>query len=158
MIKSKEKFMKTAIQEAEKARQEGDYAIGAVVVKDDKILSCSSSRSKRDENPIAHAEALAIIRASKILKSRHLIGCVLYTTHEPCPMCASLIVWARMKGVVYGACYIDMKKYRQKNGNKNYLWRTIDIPCKTIFQKSTERIEVVRDFMREKCIELFHNE
>lgn len=157
MIKPQEKFMKLAIKEAEKARKENDYAIGAVVVKDNKIISSSSSRTKRDEDPVAHAETLAIAKASKILKNRHLPGCILYTTNEPCPMCASVVVWARMKGVVYGARYQDMKRYRQKNGNTHYLWRTIDIPCKTIFEKSTEKVEIIKDFMRAECVKLFHN-
>lgn len=157
MIKPQEKFMRLAIEEAEDACEEKDYAIGAVVVKGNKVIASSSSRTKRDEDPVAHAEALAIIKASKILKNRHLTGCILYTTNEPCPMCASLMVWARMKGVVYGARYMDMKKYRQKHGNENYRWRTIDIPCETIFKKSTEKVEIVKDFMRKECVKLFHN-
>lgn len=84
-------------------------------------MAICSNRSKRDENPIAHAETLAIIEASKILKKRHLKNCILYTTHEPCPMCASVAVFARLKGVVYGARYQDMKEYKKKNVNTNYL-------------------------------------
>lgn len=149
--------MQLAINEAEKARQRGDYGVGAVLVKGNKILAICSNRSKRDESPIAHAETLAIMKASKILKSRHLEDCILYATHEPCPMCASVIVWARLKGVVYGARYQDMKDYRKKHANHSYLWRTIHIPCREIFRKSTEKIEWVQDFMREECIKLFHN-
>lgn len=146
-----------AIKEAQKAHKRGDYAIGAVLVKGSKVLAICSSRSKRDESPIAHAESLAILKGSKILKSRHLKSCILYTTHEPCPMCASLIVWARLKAVVYGARYQDMKKYSEANSNHHYLWRTIDIPSSRIFARSTEKIESIKDFMREECIELFHN-
>lgn len=149
--------MLLAIKEAEKARKLRDYAVGAVLVKDDKIISLCSNRSKRDESPIAHAETLAIIKGSRVLKNRHLNGCILYCTHEPCPMCAAVIVWSRLKGVVYGAKYKDMKKYRESYGNHRYLWRTIDIPCKTIFNKSTEKIEIVEDFMRNECIRLFHS-
>lgn len=157
MITPKKKFMELAIKEAQLAQRQGDYAVGAVLVKNAKVITKYSNRSKRDESPIAHAETLAIIEASKILQKRHLNGCVLYCTHEPCPMCASVIVWARLKGVVYGARYQDMKKYRKKNANHHYLWRTIDIPSREIFTKSTEKIETVRDFMRKECVELFHN-
>lgn len=150
--------MELAIKEAELARRQGDYAVGAVLVKGSKVLAACSNRSKRDESPIAHAEMLAILEGSKILKSRHLKNCILYATHEPCPMCASVIVWARLKGIVYGASYQDMKKYREKNANDNYLWRTINISCQEVFTKSTEKIELVRDFMRKECVELFHNE
>lgn len=158
MIRPKKKFMQLAIKEAESARQLGDYAVGAVLVKGDKILAACSNRSKRDESPIAHAEMLAILKGNKILKSRHLKGCVLYVTHEPCPMCASVIVWAKLKGVVYGARQQDMKKYREKNSSRNWLWRTIHIPCKEVFKKSTEKIEVIKDFMRKECVNLFHKE
>jgi len=149
--------MKLAIKEAQLAQRQGDYAVGAVLIKGDKVIATCSNRSKRDENPIAHAETLAIMKASKILKSRHLKNYILYVTHEPCPMCASLIVWARLKGVVYGANINDMRKYRETNSNRHYLWRTIDIPSRKIFAKSTEKIETIKDFMRKKCVELFHN-
>lgn len=157
-MKPKKKFMELAIKKAEEARQKGDYAVGAVLVKGNKIIATASNRSKRDESPIAHAETLAIIKGSKITKSRHLKDYVLYTTHEPCPMCASVIVWARLKSVVYGARYQDMKKYRKKYANDHYLWRTIHISCLEIFRKSTEKIEVIGDFMREECVRLFHND
>lgn len=150
--------MELAIKEAKLARREGDYAVGAVLVKGDAVIAKCANRSKRDQSPIAHAEVLAIMEGSNILKNRHLENCILYTTHEPCPMCASVIVWARLKGAVYGARYEDMKKYREKYANHHYLWRTIDIPSRKIFAKSTEKIEVIRNFMRKECIELFHNE
>lgn len=149
--------MELAIEEARKARQEGDYAVGAVLVNGDKVIAAASNRSKRDESPIAHAETLAIIKGCDIAKNRHLQGCVLYTTHEPCPMCASVVVWAKLQGVVYGARYQDMKDYREKNGNSQYLWRTIGISCSEIFQKSTEKVELVEDYMRQECTNLFHN-
>lgn len=149
--------MELAIKEAQLAQRQGDYAVGAVLVKGSKIIAKCSNRSKRDESPIAHAETLAIIQGGKIIKSRHLKDCILYATHEPCPMCASIIVWARLKGVVYGARYQDMKEYRKRHANHKYLWRTIHIPCREIFGKSTEKIEWVKDFMRADCVKLFHN-
>lgn len=150
--------MRVAIKEAKRAGELGDYAVGAVIVRGDKIISKESNRSIRDQSPIAHAETLAIIKASKIIRSRHLKDCIIYCTHEPCPMCASVVVWARLKGVVYGAKYEDMKYFREKNKNNKYLWRTIDISCKEVFGKSTEKIEVVKDFMRKECNGLFHTE
>ncbi len=150
-------FMREAIRQAKLAESGGDYAIGAVLVKNDEVISSCANRSKRDENPIAHAETLAIIEASERLGSRHLPDCVLYTTHEPCPMCASVAVWARLKGIVYGARIEDMKNYRAAMGNEHYLWRTIEIPCEEIIIKSTEKIEIIKDFMRDDCIALFHS-
>lgn len=150
--------MKEAIRQALIARDKNDYAVGAVLVKNNEIIAFASNRSKRDESPIAHAETLVVIEGSKKLGKRHLTDCILYCTHEPCPMCASVIVWARLKGLIYGARYSDMKKYRKQKANNNYLWRTIDISCERIFKKSTEKISIVKDFLRNECISLFHNE
>ena len=149
--------MELAIREAQEARRKGDYAVGAVLVRGGKIISAESNRSKRDQNPIAHAEVLTILKASKIFKTRHLSNCILYVTHEPCSMCTSVAVWARLRGIIYGARISDMKKFREKNGNKNWLWRTIEISCEEIINKSTEKIPIVKDFMRKECIQLFHS-
>lgn len=157
MIEPKREFMFEAIRQAKLAEEQGDYAVGAVLVKDDKIIASSANRSKRDESPIAHAETLAIVEASKQFKSRHLPNCTLYVTHEPCPMCASVAVWAKLKGIVYGARIEDMKRYRETNGNEHYLWRTIEISCEEVVIKSTEKIEIIKDFMRDDCIALFHS-
>ncbi|MFA6340933.1 MAG: nucleoside deaminase [Candidatus Paceibacterota bacterium] len=157
MIRPNKKFMELAIKAAKRSRDIGDYAIGAVLAKNGKVIAVCGNRAKTSENSSAHAEVLAITKANKIMKSRHLKDCILYTTHEPCPMCASLAVWAKLKGVVYGASYKDMKEYHRKHANKKYLWRTIDIPCKDIFNKSPENIEVVKGFMRGECIKLFHD-
>ncbi len=148
--------MQLAIRQAKIGQRNGDYAIGALIIKGDKVITAHNSRSKRDESPIAHAEVLAILRASEILGKRHLANCVLYSTHEPCPMCAFAAVFAKLKGIVYGARIEDMKRHREKNGNGNYLWRTIEISCKEVIEKSTENILLVKDFMREECLKLFH--
>lgn len=157
MVKPKTKFMKEAILQANTARKKGDYAIGALIVMGNVIISMSGNRVKRDENPNAHAEVIAINKASKMLGSRHLQRCVLYTTHEPCPMCSALCVFSRLKGIVYGANIEDMKNYSIHAANKEYLWRTINITAEEIISKSNEKIEIVKDFMRDKCLALFHN-
>lgn len=158
MIKPNKRFMNLAIKEAQKAQRAGDYAVGAVLVMDNKkIVAICSNRSKRDESPIAHAETLAVMKASKLFKKRHLNNCVLYCTHEPCPMCASVAVWARLKGIVCGARIKDMQQYSKNHANHHYLWRNIDISCSEILNRSTENIILVKDFMRKECIKLFHN-
>src|SRR5687768_12185307 len=137
MIEPVKEFMQEAIRQAKSAQVEGDYAIGAVLVKDGKIIAVSGNRSFRDESPIAHAETLVILEAAKKLGTRHLNGCILYTTHEPCPMCASVAVWSRLKGVVYGARNKDMMDYSVINSGRKYLWRTIDISCEEVLKKAT---------------------
>lgn len=95
-------FMKIAIAEAEKALKRGDYPAGAAIVLNSKIISKASSTGITKNNPVAHAEINAITKACKKLKSRFLTDCIVYSSSEPCLMCAKAIVYARIKKVVYG--------------------------------------------------------
>jgi tRNA(Arg) A34 adenosine deaminase TadA len=89
-----EEYMRFAIREAQRARDDGDYAIGAVITLNGEIISASGNRVKADRDATQHAEVAAIRLACRQLNSRHLAGCVLYTTHEPCPMCSAASVWS----------------------------------------------------------------
>ncbi|MBI1972849.1 nucleoside deaminase [Candidatus Woesearchaeota archaeon] len=150
-------FMKAAILEAQEASSKGDYAIGAVIVRDREILIATGNRIKLDNDPTQHAEIVAIRRASQLLGNRHLEDCILYATHEPCPMCAGAAIWARMKGIVYGATIEDMIQYSQRNGNHSWSWRTIDIPASLILEKGEPRLLLVKEFMRDECKRLFRS-
>jgi tRNA(adenine34) deaminase len=157
MITPKKEFMTAAIEEALKAKESGDHAIGAVIVKDDQIIARSPMRTRRDEDATQHPEMAVIRGASIVLGKRHLFGCVMYTTHEPCPMCATASVWARLDCVVVGARMSDMDEHRSGNTEKNYSWRTVAIPAREIFEKGDPKVEVVEDFMRDECKALFSN-
>ncbi len=99
----KEKFMKVALKEAQKAFCGGEVPIGAVIVKDRKIIA--RAHNKREKNQVAthHAEILAIEKACKKLKSWRLDDCEIYVTLEPCAMCAGAICNARLKKLYFGA-------------------------------------------------------
>ncbi|HLC37529.1 MAG TPA: nucleoside deaminase [Candidatus Nanoarchaeia archaeon] len=157
MIQPAEKFMKAAIEEAIKSKEKGDYAVGAVIVKDSKIIIRVGNRVKLDQDPTNHAEIIAIREASRLLGSRHIKDCILYTTHEPCPMCSSAAIWAKMEGIVYGAKIEDMENYRIQNGNKELSWRTINIPTSQILEKGDPKLLLIEGFMREECKKLFHS-
>ena len=101
-------FMKLAIDQAKHACTNGDYAIGAVIVKDNKVIAIASNKVRIQEDATCHAEMIAIRKAAKLLNSRHLLGCILYTTNEPCPMCTSASVWAKLDGIVWGTRMEDM--------------------------------------------------
>jgi tRNA(Arg) A34 adenosine deaminase TadA len=151
--------MEAAIHEAVKSKNAGDYAIGAVIVKDSQIVARAGNRVKLDSDPTSHAEFVAIRKASMVLGSRHLENCILYTTHEPCPMCTSAAIWARMKGVVSGAIIDDMLRFMQTNGNGSgdWSWRTILISPQEVNEKSSShKIEIIPQFMRKECNDLFH--
>ena len=98
-----EKFMKKALVLAEKSFNLDEVPIGAVVVKDNKIIASAYNTRNKTQNAINHAEVLAISKACKKLKSWRLEECDIYVTLEPCPMCAGAILNARIKNLYFGA-------------------------------------------------------
>ncbi len=101
--KDDEYFMKIALDEAKKALLSGDVPIGAVIVKDNRIISKSYNQVERKTSSLYHAELIAINKAIKKLGNKHLSDCTLYTTLEPCPMCAGAIVLSRIPRLVFSA-------------------------------------------------------
>ena len=97
-----EKYMKEAIRQAKKAYKMEEGPIGCVIVYDGKIIGRGYNRRTTDKNPLAHAELLAIKKASKKMGDWRLEDCTLYVTLEPCQMCSGAIVQARVKRVVIG--------------------------------------------------------
>ena len=96
-------WMSAALEEARAAAAERDVPVGAVIVREGKVLAHASNRTVRDQDPTAHAEMLAIRAAAASLGEWRLGGCTLYVTLEPCAMCAGAIVLARLDRVVFGA-------------------------------------------------------
>ena len=98
-----EKYMKAAIAQAKKAAALGDVPIGCVIVYEDKIIARGYNKRNAKKTTLAHAELLAIEKASKKLKDWRLEDCTMYITLEPCQMCAGAIIQARIPKVVVGA-------------------------------------------------------
>lgn len=97
-----EKYMKQAIKLAKKAWKIEEVPIGCVIVHEGKIIGRGYNRRTTDKNPLAHAELIAIKKASKKMGDWRLEDCTLYVTLEPCQMCSGAIVQARVKKVVVG--------------------------------------------------------
>ena len=97
-----EKYMKEAIRQAKKAYAIGEVPIGCVIVYEDKIIGRGYNRRTTDKNTLAHAELIAIRKASKKMGDWRLEGCTMYVTLEPCQMCSGAIVQSRMSRVVVG--------------------------------------------------------
>lgn len=110
------KYMDMALEEAVSAAEVGEVPVGAVIVygPSGQVVSRASNRVILDRDPSAHAELLAIRRACKQLNSERLIDCDLYVTLEPCPMCAQLISFARVRRLYFAAC--DEKGGGVENG------------------------------------------
>lgn len=96
-------FMKEALRLARIAGAEGEIPVGAVIVKDGRIIASGRNMREQKKNALSHAETEAIYAACEVLGSWRLTGCTLYVTLEPCPMCAGACINARLDRVVFGA-------------------------------------------------------
>ena len=99
----KNKFMEAAYKEAIKARDEDEVPVGAVIVKNGKIIARAHNKKEKNNDPMGHAEILCIKKACKKVGDWYLKDCELYVTLEPCIMCAGAIMHARIEKVFYGA-------------------------------------------------------
>lgn len=135
-------FMREALKEAEKAYEEGEIPVGAVVVAQGRIIGKGYNQVEKLLDATAHAEMLALTAAANYLGSKYLENCALYVTLEPCVMCAGAISWAKPSLLVMGAS--DPKK-----GYQNYT-PSILLPkmpvIKGILQEECEQI--LFDFFR----------
>ena len=110
-----EKFMRLALNEAQKALEEEEVPIGAVVVAEGRVIGRGRNLVEMLSDPTAHAEMQALTAATSTLGGKYLQNCTLYVTVEPCIMCAGAIAWAQVGRVVWGAddpkkgyhCYTD---------------------------------------------------
>lgn len=97
------KWMGEALAEAARAADIGEVPIGAVIVRDGAVIGRGHNLRETDKDPTLHAEIIAIREAARHLGGWRLMGCTLYVTIEPCPMCAGAVLMARIDRVVYGA-------------------------------------------------------
>lgn len=102
-MSDKEKYMKQAIKQAEKAYENLEVPVGAVIVKDNKIIARAYNQKESKNDTTNHAEILAIKKASKKLNSWRLLDCEMYVTLEPCSMCAGALIQSRIKKIYIGA-------------------------------------------------------
>jgi tRNA(adenine34) deaminase len=110
---TEEYFMKMALKEAEKAFEEGEVPVGAVVVVGNKIISRGYNMVEKLNDPTAHAEIIALTSAFNSLGSKYLPDATIYVTVEPCLMCAGALHWSKINKIVWGAS-------DPKNGHQVY--------------------------------------
>lgn len=101
-ILNDEYFMQQALLEAKRAKEENEIPIGCVIVHQDRIIARAYNRTEVLHDVTAHAEMQAITAAANLLGGKYLKGCTLYSTVEPCPMCAGAIAWAQIPTIVFG--------------------------------------------------------
>ena len=98
-----ERYMREALREANRAAEEDEVPIGAVIVCKSRIIGKGYNMTERLNDPTAHAEMIAITAATEAMGGKYLNECTLYVTVEPCPMCAGALAWSQIGRVVYGA-------------------------------------------------------
>ena len=149
--------MLAAISAARESRRLGDYAVGSSVALGDKVIAACGNRTHLDTDPTAHAELLAIRASAVKLRRKDLSECVLYATHEPCPMCIAAAIWARIPTVVFGVTRDDHREYRDRHGNPDWPWRVVDVPAREIAERGEPRVTLIAGFLRDECLDLFHS-
>ncbi len=135
-----EKFMNEAILLAKEAAADDEAPIGAIIVRDGVIVGRGRNRREKDKNALGHAEIEAINDACKTLGGWRLIGCTMYVTLEPCPMCTGAIINSRIERVVFGA-------YDKKAGSCGSLINLFDLPY-------NHKPQLSAGFMEEECAHL----
>lgn len=137
-----EEFMRIALEEA----KQGDAPYGAVIVKNNEIVAAAHNTVQRDSDPSAHAEMNAIRQLTKKLKNPSLEGFTIYTTAEPCPMCAAACVWTGLSEIVCAVSIEDLTAINQAQ---------IDISCEKVIAKSFKNIKVTKGLLRQESLALF---
>jgi tRNA(adenine34) deaminase len=141
-----EEIMKLAIAEARASKQEGNKGYGAVVVRGHEILGKAHDTAITEQDPSLHAEVNAIRQAVQALGDSNLSGAILFSSCEPCPMCASLAVWANLTTIVYGVSIEETANMGKSR---------IRVSAKEIIERSPVMIEVIGDVLREECRALY---
>jgi tRNA(adenine34) deaminase len=135
------KFMQEALAEARDAAANGEVPVGAVLVREGKILARAGNRTIRDCDPTAHAEIVALREAARLLGNYRLSDTTLYVTVEPCSMCAGAMIQARIRRLVYGA-------HEPRGGAVQSCFAVLSHP------ELNHRVEVTSGILADDCSEV----
>ena len=136
-----ERFMKEAIRQAKKAESINEVPIGCVIVYENHIIARGYNKRNLKKTTLAHAEIIAIAKASKVIGDWRLEDCTMYVTLEPCQMCAGAIVQARMKRVVIGS----------RNAKAGCAGSVLNLLQEERFN---HQVELTEGVLKEECAEL----
>ncbi len=152
------KYMKEAIKEAKKAAKIGEVPIGCVIVYEDKIIARGYNKRNTRKTTLAHAELIAIQKASKVIGDWRLENCVMYVTLEPCQMCSGAIVQARMKEVVIGTMnpkagcagsILNILQMEEFNHKVELITGVMEEECAAVLQEFFKNLRVKNKFEKE---------
>ena len=142
-------MLRRAIALAGEARKDGRHPFGALIVNQwgETVIEARNNAVRPKGDPTQHAEMVACSRAAKLLSNSELSQCTLYTSTEPCAMCAGAIYWTGIGRVVYGLPEQDLLKYTGSHEQNP----TLDIPCRDIFARGQRVIEVSGPLLAEEA-------
>jgi tRNA(Arg) A34 adenosine deaminase TadA len=142
-----EHFMNLALDQAKLAKQNREWPFGAVIVKDGKVIAQNRRAETAEKNVLAHAELQAVNDACRALGSNNLSDCVIYTSNEPCLMCAAAIFQAKIPRVVIALSREDLP----------HLLRERKLRIEDVAADSGYKIEIIRGVSKDKAMELFND-
>lgn len=154
-------FMKLALEEAKKAREIGEVPIGAIIVKDEKIIARGYNKREILKSPLAHAEIIAINESSEELDSWRLLDCTMYVTIEPCIMCAGAVVNSRIQRLVIGAMdpkmgacgsVVDLVRNEKFNHSVDLTYGVLGEECSKIIKDFFKDLREKKKNMRQKNV------
>lgn len=141
-------FLRLALQKAQEAREDGNHPFGAVLV-DDKgnILLSAKNTVNTERDATGHAETNLMRKASKEYPREFLRNCTIYTSTEPCVMCAGAIYWTGVGRVVYGLSETALYKLTGHNPDN----QTMRLPCREVFARGQEKITVIGPLLEDEA-------
>lgn len=144
-MKIEERFLRQSIDLAAKARESGNHPFGALLSVDDRVVLTAENTVNTTCDPTAHAETNLIRQAVRQLKPEELARSTLYTSCEPCAMCAGAIYWARVRGIVYA---LSSEQLARLAGDD------FQMPCRELLAHASRKIEVEGPLLMEEAIKV----
>jgi tRNA(Arg) A34 adenosine deaminase TadA len=144
-MKIEEQFLREAIELAAKAREHGNHPFGALLSIDDRVALLAENTVNTERNPTAHAETNLIQQAIRQFRQEELSRSTLYTSCEPCAMCAGAIYWAGVRRVVYALSSEELARLAGAD---------FPVPCRELFARASQRVEVAGPLLMEEAVKV----
>lgn len=142
-------FLRRAIDVAQEARRDGRHPFGALIVngRGDTVVTARNNAVRPKGDPTQHAEMLACAEAARLLPESELAQCTLYTSTEPCAMCAGAIYWTGIGRVVFALAETGLLRYTGRHEENP----TLDLPCREVFARGQKKIAVAGPLLEEEA-------
>jgi tRNA(Arg) A34 adenosine deaminase TadA len=142
-------FLRQAIELARKARNDGRHPFGALIVNErgETVVAARNNAVRPNGDPTQHAEMLACGQAARLLTEAELAKCTLYTSTEPCAMCAGAIYWTGIGRVVFALAETGLSRYTGSHTENP----TLDLPCREVFARGQKPIAVAGPLLEDEA-------